>query len=98
MLVPNDLIDVTVGNLSKMKMAKLGRRFVLTELEEIVLTRILSLAAKWGCPYETNNIKEIVRDYLNSTPRKAPEFGETNTPSDDWVRAYVLYVCITNYE
>jgi hypothetical protein len=70
-------------------MAKLGRRFVLSELEEQVLTRSLALAAKRRCPFEPRDIRTVVRDYLNSIPQKVAEFGDKNTLSDEWVRAFI---------
>ena len=66
----------------------MGRRFVLSKTEEDVLVDALQLAAKWGCPFEVHDIRIIVRDYLNSIPRQVSEFVD-NTPSDDWVRAFI---------
>lgn len=67
---------------------KLGRRHVLTATEEKVLIDLLSVAAKWGCPFEVRHVQIIVRDYLNSIPRKVPAFERNNnTPQPDWVRS-----------
>lgn len=70
-------------------MKKVGPHFVMTETEESVLVDILALAAKWGCPFELRQVRRVVRDYLNSIPRKVAKFGKSNMPGNDWATSFI---------
>ena len=67
----------------------MGPRFTLTETEESVLVDILTVVAKWGCPFELYQVRCMVRDYLNDIKRKVEKFGPSNMPGDDWARSFL---------
>ncbi len=78
--------NVVEGESSRLR--KLGRKCVLSETEEKVLVDILTLSAKWGCPFQLTDIRTIVKEYLDSIPRIVPFFNN-NKPGDDWARGFV---------
>ena len=55
---------------------KMGRRPVLSETAEAGLVELLTTCAKRGFPLRMADICQIIKQYLDSIPRKVEEFAE----------------------
>ena len=56
---------------------KLGRPWILTELEEAIIVQRVKVMATWGFPLATQRLQDLVKDYLDRlgrTTRKVKSF------------------------
>ena len=67
---------------------KPGRPTVLNEEEEASLVEHLLTLAKWGFPFDTNDLKHMVKGYLDRLGRQVPIFKE-NMPAEDWASTFL---------
>lgn len=65
-----------------------GSQTVLTRQDEQTLVDGLLLAAEWGMPFERNDLKLIVKKFLDSQKRKEKRF-KNNYPGDDWCTSFL---------
>lgn len=65
-----------------------GGQTVLTAQEEQMLVDGLLLAAEWGMPFHRNDIKLIVKGFLDGQPRKGNRFKK-NYPGNDWYISFL---------
>jgi len=49
----------------------------------------LEKVSEWGFPLETDEVRGVVRDYLNATGRKVLVFGPNNEPGRDWTTSFI---------
>ena len=67
---------------------KPGIPTVLNEEEEAILVVHLLTLAKWGFPFDTNDLKHMVKVYLDRLGRQVPIFKE-NMPAEDWASPFL---------
>lgn len=65
-----------------------GGQTVLTPQEEQTLVDGLLLAAEWGMPFQKNDLKVIVKKYLDGEERKENRF-KNNYPGNDWCTSFL---------
>ncbi|KAG5871257.1 hypothetical protein JTB14_026631 [Gonioctena quinquepunctata] len=57
--------------------------------EEDMLANAIGVAADWGYPCDSNDIKDIVQNYLGRHGRTAPQFVN-NRPGETWLQFFLL--------
>ncbi|KAG5870577.1 hypothetical protein JTB14_029724 [Gonioctena quinquepunctata] len=57
--------------------------------EENMLANAIGVAADWGYPCDSNDIKDIVQKYLGRHGRTAPQFVN-NRPGETWLQKFLL--------
>ncbi|KAF2887830.1 hypothetical protein ILUMI_18343 [Ignelater luminosus] len=71
---------------------KPGRPNVLDDNEEKALVHIVIETAEWGFPVTVDDLRHIVKAYLDKQRRTVGEFRQ-NMPGKDWNIALSWYVC-----
>lgn len=79
---------ISLGTLSRKcrnkHMNTFGRPTVLSKEEESKIVEGLLVAAEWGFPLTTHDLRNVIKTYLDSSGRTERRF-KNNTPGKDWV-------------
>lgn len=76
------------GNSMDVNLSKLGRKTALSAVEEKVLVNLLEIYAKCGHSFTVADVCNLVKEYLDSIPRKVEQF-KNNRPGRDWATAFL---------
>ncbi|KAG5862194.1 hypothetical protein JTB14_007980 [Gonioctena quinquepunctata] len=68
---------------------KHGGQLAMSKDEEDMLANAIGVAADWGYPCDSNDIKDIVQNYLGRHGRTAPQFVN-NRPGQTWLQFFLL--------
>lgn len=80
---------VTLYRKAKGKHTKpFGGQTALSIDEETYLVRSICTAADWGYPCDSNEIKEIVKSYLDRSGKQVPQFSD-NKPGETWLHKFL---------
>lgn len=86
--VPKSTLSEHMAKSSPSKFVNLGRKTALSSLEEKVLVDLMTECAKWGFPLKIIDVRTLVKEYLDSIPKKVPQFKK-NLPGEEWGRAFM---------
>lgn len=64
-----------------------GGQPVLSEEEELNLVKALSTAADWGFPCDSEDVKDIVKSYLQRSGKTITQF-KNNRPGQTWLENF----------
>lgn len=67
---------------------KFGRKTALLRSEEFAIAQNLATLGDFGLAMDTNNLRNFIKDYLDSNQRLIPVFND-NRPGPDWVSGFL---------
>lgn len=83
---------IPVGTLSRKRhnknMGKPGHPTLLSTAEEQNIVVAILTASDWGYPFEPEDVKLIVKSYLDRSGKQIRQF-QNNKPGDDWVSLFM---------
>lgn len=69
-------------------MNKWGGPISLSSAEEEVIVNTILYASDWGYPFDKNEVKMLVKSYLDHSGKKIKKF-KNNLPGNEWYRLFI---------
>lgn len=69
-------------------MNKWGGPISLSSAEEEVIVNTILYASDWGYPFDRNEVKILVKSYLDRSGKKIMKF-KNNLPGNEWYRLFI---------
>lgn len=69
-------------------MNKWGGQTTLSLTEEKAITNTILYASDWGYPFERNDVKMLVKSFLDRSGKKVKKF-KNNLPGDEWYHLFI---------
>jgi len=73
--------------INKKNVKKHGGQNVLTSLEEKCIVDAILYASDWGYPFEKNDLKNLVKSYLDRAGKNLKPF-KNNLPGEIWYKNF----------
>lgn len=81
-------ISTISRKLNGKNMKKFGGQNVLSENEEQIIVDTILYTSDWGYPFEMEDVKCLVKSYLDRAGRKLKPF-KNNKPGDNWYHSFL---------